>query len=166
MKRRAFVSALAALACLASSCDYDAAYRTWCHKNGCQDLPEGDGGIVQRCDGCGAEGDVCVVLDGAAACKKSCTGFISSCSGGLDCKLAVSATKATLVPACLPSGASTSSCSSSPDCVEGYTCDADHGCVEICTPFKTVCSSSTHQCTWGLNAYPADWGYCSLTPGA
>ena len=165
MSRRALVAlAAAGLACL-SACDYDAAYRTWCYKNGCQDLPEaGDGGVLYHCDGCTGAEDVCVVLAGVASCRKTCQGFIGNCPAELDCKLAPAAYQVSMVPACLPSGASVEGCVSALDCAAGRSCYLGfiqaYRCVEHCTPFESVCDDATLQCAYGADGFPTDWGYC------
>lgn len=156
---------VAAFALSLAACDYDAAYRTWCYKNHCESFPQGDGGVLYACDGCGGEGDVCVVLEGMAVCKRACTGFISGCAQGLDCKLVPAAYQVSRVPACVDSGASVEACDGSPlACAAGYTCIDDSAytsrCVEMCTPFKGTCDSAGLQCAYGLHGFPADWGYC------
>lgn len=155
------------LALAAGACDYDAAWRTWCEKNHCDAGPliEGDAGIAYHCDGCDSADDVCVVLAGAAACKKTCTGFSGGCGGDLDCKLAVSAYQSSLVPACLGNGSSEDLCGGSPlDCAAGRTCAKDDfdtwRCLEMCTPFKTVCTSGMQSCSYGMLGFPTEWGYC------
>ena len=162
----ALLSLAGCLALLAPACDYDAAWQTWCAKNHCDGggSEAGDGGVALQCDGCGALGDVCVALDNAAACKKTCTGF-SSCEGLDDCKPVPSTAQGlALVAACVPSGSSTELCVSALDCAAGYTCIKDpldvRRCVEVCTPFKGTCSSAALACSFGEPGFQVDWGYC------
>jgi len=147
------------VASLTPACDFDAAYQSWCEKNGC------DGGLAYRCEGCDSSDDVCVVLDGAASCEKTCTGFPDGCPAGLDCKPVASAYQSTLVPACVPSGTSTDLCSGSPlECAPAYTCAKDFldvwRCREICSPFVRACALAEQECVTGYYGFPEEWGYC------
>ncbi|MGC4118372.1 MAG: hypothetical protein QM765_28230 [Myxococcales bacterium] len=170
--RRRLLSAsllLALAAPFAPACDYDAAYRTWCYKNGgCAEVPPaGDGGVHYFCTDCEGADQVCVVLGNVAQCKKTCTGFISSCPEGLDCKPVPAAYQLSMVPACVSSGAGTSvdACQSPLQCTAGHTCFRGTNvpteqCLELCTPFKRECASKAQKCAWNDSHLPADWGYC------
>ena len=107
---------------------------------------------------------VCIAAGrGGSSCVTTCTGFSGGCGAGLDCKLIIDAQLQYVVPACTPSGTSTTACYNVNDCADGRTCvegsDGLGHCLEICSVYHTQCTDAQLSCQPGSNT-PSGWGYC------